>query len=428
MKKVVRLDASGEGLEDIIQGNESARVFLITYARLYINSEIIAQFMGTADWSMILDESHNIKRHSGAYSRAVRRIGSMARCSRVILTGTPAPQGAEDLWPQAEFLRNARMSSADSAEWISGIKVRTTKEELGLLCTQLIPIRQALPPAHQNLYDLITSRLARRIASGTDTEKRRRLDGLRSHIMDIMRAASNPAILCNIPEFAEALGPQGVADILVTPSWKVEETLRIVSDLIRDGRKVIIWSYFNDNTDILANRLKHCNPRIIRGDTPSSHSVIEDEELDERTREGILHDFKTRDDCNIIIANPAACGESISLHHWCHDAIYFDRSYNAGQYLQSCDRIHRFGYHPKTGRNTCAKETVTYYILESTGTIDERISTRLTDKIDRQEAILNSGDYTQPLTESGSSRRDATGMSDLDREDFVDHIRDVGGF
>jgi len=345
----------------------------------------------------------------------------------VILTGTPAPQGAEDLWPQAEFLRNARISPVAAAEWIRGIKVRTTKEELELLGTRVIPIRQALPPAHQNLYNLITNRLARQIASGSNHDQRRRLDGLRSHIMDIMRAASNPAILCNIPEFAEALGPQGVADILGTPSWKVEETLRIVSDLIRDGRKVIIWSYFNDNTDILANRLQHCNPRIIRGDTPSSHSTT-DEELDERTREGILHDFKNNDDCNIIIANPAACGESISLHHWCHDAIYFDRSYNAGQYLQSCDRIHRFGYHPDTGRNTCAEELVTYYILESTGTIDERISTRLIDKIRRQEALLNSGDYTQPLTESGSSRHDATGMSDLDREDFVDHIRDVGGF
>lgn len=35
--------------------------------------------------------------------------------------------------------------------------------------------------------------------------------------------------------------------------------------------------------------------------------------------------------------------EGISLHIECHDAIYLDRTFNAGQYLQSVDRIHRLG-------------------------------------------------------------------------------------
>ena len=46
---------------------------------------------------------------------------------------------------------------------------------------------------------------------------------------------------------------------------------------------------------------------------------------------------------DILIANPAACAESISLHKTCSHAIYYDLSYNCAQYLQSLDRIHRVG-------------------------------------------------------------------------------------
>ena len=35
--------------------------------------------------------------------------------------------------------------------------------------------------------------------------------------------------------------------------------------------------------------------------------------------------------------------ESISLHKVCHDAIYFEYSYNLVHLLQSKDRIHRLG-------------------------------------------------------------------------------------
>ena len=42
-------------------------------------------------------------------------------------------------------------------------------------------------------------------------------------------------------------------------------------------------------------------------------------------------------------ANPAAAGEGISLHTVCHHAIYVDRSFNATEFMQSMDRIHRYG-------------------------------------------------------------------------------------
>jgi hypothetical protein len=47
--------------------------------------------------------------------------------------------------------------------------------------------------------------------------------------------------------------------------------------------------------------------------------------------------------CNVIIANPFAVAESILLHKACHNAIYLECSFNAAHFMQSNDRIHRYG-------------------------------------------------------------------------------------
>ena len=65
-----------------------------------------------------------------------------------------------------------------------------------------------------------------------------------------------------------------------------------------------------------------------------------------RTRESELGRFRSESDCLVLLANPAALGEGVSLHETCNDAIYLERTFNAGQYLQSLDRIHRLGLPP----------------------------------------------------------------------------------
>ena len=46
---------------------------------------------------------------------------------------------------------------------------------------------------------------------------------------------------------------------------------------------------------------------------------------------------------DVLITNPHTLAESVSLHHFCHDAIYYEYSYNLVHLLQSKDRIHRLG-------------------------------------------------------------------------------------
>ena len=82
----------------------------------------------------------------------------------------------------------------------------------------------------------------------------------------------------------------------------------------------------------------------------------------------------------MLIANPAACAESISLHKICHDAIYLDRTFNCGQFIQSLDRIHRIGLEQN--------EIVNYHILIAKDTIDETIDRRLDEKLETMIRVL----------------------------------------
>ncbi len=92
--------------------------------------------------------------------------------------------------------------------------------------------------------------------------------------------------------------------------------------------------------------------------------------------------------------------ESVSLHNICHDAIYFEYSYNLVHLLQSKDRIHRLGL--PDGQYT------QYYFLEEQYvtndgepfSLDEKIYDRLREKeqimLDAIENnVLEKGSTTQ---------------------------------
>ena len=83
---------------------------------------------------------------------------------------------------------------------------------------------------------------------------------------------------------------------------------------------------------------------------------------------------------NVLIANPFAVAESISLHKACHNAIYLERSFNAAHFIQSKDRIHRYGLPSGVQTN--------YYYLVSENSIDETINERLNIKEQRLIEIM----------------------------------------
>ena len=127
-----------------------------------------------------------------------------------------------------------------------------------------------------------------------------------------------------------------------------------------------------------SQKLKELNieSRLLYGATPIE-TDIDNESVE--TRERIIKEFH-HDNCpyKVLIANPFAISESISLHKACHNAIYLERTFNAANFIQSKDRIHRVGL----------EKTVNYYYLLSKNNVDNTIHQRLHEKELRMLEII----------------------------------------
>jgi hypothetical protein len=124
----------------------------------------------------------------------------------------------------------------------------------------------------------------------------------------------------------------------------VQYVVQRCRQLVAEGSKVVIWTVFLGNAALLDELLADLHPLVVTGEVPSHE--LADDETGEATREGRIALFKSDPTRSVLIANAAACAESVSLHKACQRAIYLERSFNAAHFVQSMDRIHRQGMPP----------------------------------------------------------------------------------
>lgn len=302
--------------------------------------------------------------------------------------------------------------------------VRTPKSRLGLPDTTFDVVTQTMSPIQHAIYNALLGRY--RGDFELDRQARRQFDRLGRVTMYLLEAATNPMLLVAGSDDADELGfihpplalegSEPLAELLAryrdyeTP-WKYEQVKAMVEQARDRGEKVIVWSTFVRNIRSLATHLKSFQPAIVHGGIPTRDSAPNGS----LTREAELDRFRYDRDCHVLLANPAACGEGISLHHWCHHAVYLDRTFNAGHFLQSQDRIHRLGL----------KDDVTtrFTLLLSEDSIDEAVNVRLRDKVVALSALMDDpGLVRVALPEQDNDKPEQPAASD-DMEAIVSHIR-----
>lgn len=372
-------------------------VLLINYEKLRKESTSLVSFFLENNVHLILDESHRIK--GGNSNLSFSQISKLAdlSCRRDILSGTPMPQSYLDLQPQFELLWPAESIIPDLSNVkdeskvllintaIKALYVRTTKNELGLKKPNIFYTPIKMGSLQSELYKLCKSETAR-IISGMDRPNMMNFRQLGKSVVRLIQASTNPMLLTLNDDFYEETLPipesSGVWELLdefvkyEKPS-KIEYLQTRVEQILSDDpkNKIVIWSYFVRNIQLLERILKHYNPVSIYG------NIATGSDDDESKREGRIKRFHDDPTCRLMIANPQACGEGISLHRVCHNAIYLDRNFNAAHFLQSIDRIHRLGL-PKTIDTNVE-------ILVSENTIDETLLLRLNEKILAMGEILD---------------------------------------
>lgn len=382
---------------------------------------------------LVVDEAHNIKGQDGKWSNAALAMAPYAR-SRIILTGTPAPNGYEDLKNLFDFIHPNRdvigfsrsalklmsenkLPAKELAKRVRPFYIRIKKGDLNIPPADFKELAVPMSTIQEKVYGEIESKFI----NGQTTKLFKN-----ANLIRLRQAASNPLMLLK-PIAKELLGGE-VDDDSANRIEEVAEYLKdfdahkdlpklsslmgLAAESEAKNEKIIIWSYFVGNIELIYSHLTKflsCPIHVVTGSVPMGES--DDNELfnldaeDELNRGQILKAFREANGASILIATPQCIGESISLHMECHKAIYYDRDFNCGLFIQSKDRIHRKGL---------PADTITEYIfLSSKYTVDEVIQERLRIKEERMLKLIESEEIPL-MTENFNNEKEDDIKSVLD--------------
>ena len=350
-----------------------AELYLTTFQTLQRDVEKAKYLLSRKGVSffLVVDEAHYIKQQGGSWAQSVLDISPCVE-RRCVLTGTPFPHSYIDainifdaLYPRVSpltdndkvtlhnFVKTKKQNEAAELlkATINPLFYRVRKVDLNLADQEFLePTVVSMGEIERLLYDTIRDRIKLQSKKDFFRDLQTTQNLQRGRMIRMRQAISYAGLLASVvDDYDEVLIEQDESlaakiinyEFLEIPA-KIVALLQMIKDLRADGQKVVIWSNFIGTLDLIKHRCdeKGWDAEIICGNTPTEDKY----NRDVLTREKIIERFKAEESgLDILIANPAACAESISLHKTCSHAIYYDLSYNCAQYLQSLDRIHRVG-------------------------------------------------------------------------------------
>ena len=301
---------------------------------------------------LVFDEVHKVKAVNGQRAQYALEISKWAAYT-IAMTGTPIPNTYMDLYNllhilyndeykdffgfDISFLRNPLPTEMEIInDRIQPFFCRTTKKEL-----------QVPDP---NVDELISVSVTDEEQKVFDILRMKYRNNALALFIRLLQLESNPQMLLqalDISAFSNVLDITDVIDDIDYVDYSAEITKLIkqmgipskkqqcvdkACTLVGEGKKVIIWCIFVDS-------IRSIHEMLLQNGIKAEY-IMGEVELDDRTQ--LIADFRSGK-FDVLITNPHTLAESVSLHTVCHDAIYFEYSYNLVHLLQSKDRIHRLG-------------------------------------------------------------------------------------
>lgn len=357
---------------------EALKIAVINYESVW-RDDIFDKLVEFNADMIICDESQRIKTHDAQQSKAMHKLGDLARY-KLILSGTPVQNNAVDLYSQYRFLdptvfgnnfykfRNSFcvMGGFNRRQIVNykdldllikkehSIAYRVTKKEALDLPEQTFETRYiTLTPSEKKLYNTLKKESATELANG-----------------DTISASTVLTKLLRLQQFT---GGFVIADGEEKPQQigygKINALEDIVDDYVIDsGKKLVIFARFRAELDLIQKLLdkKKLKYGVIYGDIKLSD------------RGEIVRDFQENEETKVFLAQIDTAGLGITLTA-ADTCVYYSVNFNYAAYSQSLARIHRIGQ-----RNTC-----TYIHLTTKGTVDELIMKALHKKEDLAKTIVD---------------------------------------
>ena len=340
------------------------------------------------EWSgLFLDEAQFVKNHT---SQASRRARMLSTKFKVAVTGTPMENNLLELWSLFAITAPGLLGSTEKfrTHFAMPIEKRQDAERLVELRSRIRPfmlrrnkelVATELPPKteqilevelsakHRKVYDTYLHRERSRVLGLLDDMDTNRFEIFRS--LTLLRQASLDVSLVDAAHAA-------------VPSTKLEMLAEMVSDVVAEGHKVLVFSQFT--------RFLTSATEMIKG------LGIEVAYLDGKTkdRQGAIEKFR-EGDASVFLISLKAGGFGLNLTEadYC---ILLDPWWNPATEAQAVDRTHRIGQ----------TKNVMVYRLVARDTIEEKVMAMKAKKAALFDDVIDSGE----LSQGGLSAADIRGL------------------
>ena len=330
---------------------------------------------------IILDESTSIKNLKASRTKAIIKLGELARYKR-ILTGSPITKSPLDLFSQCAFLdkkllgyENFTVFKSKYAVMYSiergGYSIQIPKYYVNLEELEFKLKNFSYRVRKKDCLDLPEKMYVQRYVDMPE-EQQQAYDRLKITAMTIMQ---DEEVSYN-NKLTELLKLQQVTNGFVKTNegniidFKSNAKLKELMAIIEETEdKCIIWANYVHNIEGIKNKL---------AETYGADSVVSIYGADSvEDRNQAVEKFQNDDECRFLVGNPTVGGYGLTLTAAKY-VIYFSNSYNLEVRQQSEDRAHRIGQ----------KSQVTYIDIICRDTIDQMVLHNLENKIELSAKTL----------------------------------------
>jgi SNF2 family DNA or RNA helicase len=319
---------------------------------------------------VVIDELSSFKSSKSKRFRALRKVRPFIK--RIVgLTGTPAPNGLIDLWPQMYLLdQGERLGKT-----ITGYKQRYFIPGAGDPSRHVVYEWLPKPEAEENIYKKISD-ICVSMKADDYLKMPERID-------QIEQVRLSPAARKKYEQLEkEFLLPYDDGDIVAdTAAVLSNKLLQISNGAVYDENEGVQHIH-DEKLDVLEDLIEQANGKPVLVFYNFKHDL---ERIEERIKDAVKLEtdehFKAwnRGEIPVLLTHPASAGHGLNMQDGGNTVIWFGLNWSLELYQQANARLYRQGQ----------KSTVTIYHLIVEDSIDEKVMKALENKTSSQDELMD---------------------------------------
>lgn len=319
--------------------------------------------------TIVIDESSSFKNHQSQRFKALKKAAAVAK-RVVLLTGTPAPNGLMDLWPQIYLLDQgerlgknittyrSRYFEPDkrSAAVIFSYKPRPGAEKA--IYNAIVDVAVSLKATDhikmpERIDNFIQLKMTKNIRAIYDEMERNYLVSIDE---EQITAASAAVVSNKLLQMANGAVYDENRRVIHIHDMKLEALEEIIEE--NEGKPIMVLYNYQHDYERLMRRFEKMKPREL--DTAKDKADWDEGKIP------------------LLLAHPASMGHGLNLQAGGHIIVWFGLTYSLENYLQANARLYRQGQ----------KDTVIINHLVVEDTEDVNAMMRLTSKRVNQDELI----------------------------------------